>query len=281
MDRILVTAGVHRPIEIDDNFQKLPLEMDRMSVRQPAEVNIGVRAMRLPGETDGRFKQRMETNAHRAPSWLNPAAYYSTHNSPSSSVLHTQDQSQPFPLTSDHAKGHAHDPLEDTLFLSIGSSSADPLSGGADLPDLPQPDPLFPVVSESPSAVDMNIYEQAYQDEMKRILERRGRRDQSIYLTRRVEHREDSVRARVFFDFLAQPRVVIVVPFGQVFGDEVRLGAVLVVERFLRDAGAFGDVADRRGGEPVAQGQLDGGVVNAPECLGALLFTRAGRSFLH
>ncbi|GAB1734877.1 hypothetical protein NU195Hw_Modified_663t1 [Hortaea werneckii] len=189
MDRILVTAGVHRPIEIDDNFQKLPLEMDRMSVRQPAEVNIGVRAMRLPGETDGRFKQRMETNAHRAPSWLNPGAYYSTHNSPSSSVLNTQDKSQTFPFTSDHAKGHAHDPLEDTLFLSIGSSSADPFSG-ADLPDQ-QPDPLFPVVSESPPAVDINIYEQAYQDEMKRILERRGRRDQSIYLTRRVEHRED------------------------------------------------------------------------------------------
>ncbi|KAI7255677.1 hypothetical protein KC352_g11471 [Hortaea werneckii] len=161
-----------------------------MSVRQPAEVNIGVRAMRLPGETDGRFKQRMETNAHRAPSWLNPAAYYSTHNSPSSSVLNTQDnKSQTFPFTSDHAKGHAHDPLEDTLFLSIGSSSADPLSG-ADLPDH-QPDPLFPIVSESPPAVDINIYEQAYQDEMKRILERRGRRDQSIYLTRRVEHRED------------------------------------------------------------------------------------------
>ncbi|KAI6973284.1 Pkinase-domain-containing protein [Hortaea werneckii] len=186
MDRILVTAGVHRPIEIDDNFYKLPLEMDRMSVRQPAEVNIGVRAMRLPGETDGRFKQRMETNAHRAPSWFNPGAYYSTHNSPSSSVLNTQDKSQTFPLTSDHAKGHAHDPLEDTLFLSIGSSSADPLPG---LPD--QQDPLFPIVSESPPAVDINIYEQAYQDEMKRILERRGRRDQSIYLTRRVEHRED------------------------------------------------------------------------------------------
>ncbi|KAI7359844.1 Pkinase-domain-containing protein [Hortaea werneckii] len=189
MDRILVTAGVHRPIDIDDDFQKLPLEMDRMSVRQPAEVNIGVRAMRLPGETDGRFKQRMETNAHRAPSWFNPGAYYSTHNSPSSSVLNTQDKSQPFPLTSDHAKGHAHDPLEDTLFLSIGSSSADPLPG---LPDhQQQQDPLFPIVSESPPAVDINIYEQAYQDEMKRILERRGRRDQSIYLTRRVEHRED------------------------------------------------------------------------------------------
>ncbi|KAI7259215.1 Pkinase-domain-containing protein [Hortaea werneckii] len=186
MDRILVTAGVHRPIDIDDDFHKLPLEMDRMSVRHPAEVNIGVRAMRLPGETDGRFKQRMETNAHRAPSWLNPGAYYSTHNSPSSSVLNTQDKPQSFPFPSDHAKGHAHDPLEDTLFLSIGSSSAEPL----ETPDQQQ-DPLFPIVSESPPAVDINIYEQAYQDEMKRILERRGRRDQSIYLTRRVEHRED------------------------------------------------------------------------------------------
>ncbi|KAI6842696.1 Pkinase-domain-containing protein [Hortaea werneckii] len=189
MDRILVTAGVHRPIDIDDNFHKLPLEMDRMSVRQPAEVNIGVRAMRLPGETDGRFKQRMETNAHRAPSWLNPGAYYSTHNSPSSSVLNTQDKAQTLPFISDHAKGHAHDPLEDTLFLSIGSSSAEPLPG--ELSSDQQQDPLFPIVSESPPAVDINIYEEAYQDEMKRILERRGRRDQSIYLTRRVEHRED------------------------------------------------------------------------------------------
>ena len=48
----------------------------------------------------------------------------------------------------DHGKGHAHDPLEDHLFLEIGPGGSDEI-----------PDP--PAVSESPPAAGLNIYEAA------------------------------------------------------------------------------------------------------------------------
>jgi [calcium/calmodulin-dependent protein kinase] kinase len=73
-------------------------------------------------------------------------------------------------------KGHAHDPLEDTLFLNIGTGE-----------DSASADTFF--VSESPSNVDINVYEAAYEEEVQRIIA--ARKDQhrrpTLYLTRRVE----------------------------------------------------------------------------------------------
>ena len=79
---------------------------------------------------------------------------------------------------SDTGRGHAHDPLEDTLFLSIGSSSDSPAQLPGDIP----------VVSESPGVVDMNVYEKAYEEEIQRILAAKatGHRP-TLYLTKRVE----------------------------------------------------------------------------------------------
>jgi calcium/calmodulin-dependent protein kinase kinase 2 len=79
---------------------------------------------------------------------------------------------------SETGKGQAHDPLEDTLFLSIGTSS-----------DAPAPEPGdAPMVSESPGVVDINVYENAYEEEIRRILAAKltGRRP-TLYLTKRVE----------------------------------------------------------------------------------------------
>lgn len=79
---------------------------------------------------------------------------------------------------SETGKGQAHDPLEDTLFLNIGSSSETP----EPLPGSP------PVVSESPSAADVNVYEKAYEEEIQRILKAKTRgRKPTVYLTKRVE----------------------------------------------------------------------------------------------
>jgi [calcium/calmodulin-dependent protein kinase] kinase len=75
-------------------------------------------------------------------------------------------------------KGQAHDPLEDTLLLGIGA-------GGDDTPLDPRE---FSMVSESPGAVEGNIYEMAYQEELDKILARQESRKPTIYLTRRVEH---------------------------------------------------------------------------------------------
>lgn len=85
-------------------------------------------------------------------------------------------KSSTFPID-ERAKGQAHDPLEDRLFLHIGSN-----------PDMTPEDHDFPHVSESPGGVDEDIYEAAYQEEMKRILESKDTAD--LVLTRRVEHIE-------------------------------------------------------------------------------------------
>lgn len=84
---------------------------------------------------------------------------------------------RPKPSTNDdHGKGHAHDPLQDHLFLAVGPY-------GTDEP----PDP--PAVSESPAAAETNIYETAYSEEIERIRSRSGT-GTTLYLTRRVEKKK-------------------------------------------------------------------------------------------
>jgi calcium/calmodulin-dependent protein kinase kinase 2 len=170
-DSVLVTSGVHRDIDIDDDLQRLPREVDRLAVRSPPEIDVDEGAAQKTGETDAHFKQRMESERHRpSPQPTNPAEH-----------RELLSHSHTFPAD-DHAKGHAHNPLDDTLYLDIGADAEDPSGHG---------DADHPVVSESPPAVELNIYEQAYQDEMNRIMQQRGGAGPSIYLTRRVEHRED------------------------------------------------------------------------------------------
>jgi [calcium/calmodulin-dependent protein kinase] kinase len=84
-------------------------------------------------------------------------------------------------LRSETGKGQAHDPLEDTLFLQIGAGSDDPPPDQYDIP----------VVSESPGAVDINVYERAYEEEIQKIIAARASepipRRPTLYLTKRVE----------------------------------------------------------------------------------------------
>jgi [calcium/calmodulin-dependent protein kinase] kinase len=119
---------------------------------------------------------------------------------------------------SEGTRGHARSPLqEEHLYLFIGpstftgapagdtldSAAMSPYSGVDSGPNVPTDvnDPLadgvpaihlnsIPIVSESPSATDINIYEMAYREEIERI-RRLSRAHQSptpkIFLTRRVE----------------------------------------------------------------------------------------------
>lgn len=156
MEQALTREGVHRHIPINDELEKLPAGMDRI-------VKI---ASRSPDE--------------EGPSVIYPSKPQEPRN------IRGLDSEE-------SAKGHAHDPLKDTLYLDIG---VDP-----DAPD-GHGDPEHPILSESPSGVDDNIYEQAYQDEIERVLQRRGRAA-SMYLNRRVEHRDD---LRSYTSFLDQPK---------------------------------------------------------------------------
>ena len=77
----------------------------------------------------------------------------------------------------DHGKGHAHNPLDDHLFLAVGPHGSD---------DPPDP----PAVSESPAAAETNIYETAYSEEIERIRSKSGT-GTTLYLTRRVEEKTE------------------------------------------------------------------------------------------
>lgn len=99
---------------------------------------------------------------------------------------------RPHAYTTDEGghKGHAHDPLEDQLYLYIGPSTYSGVSG---VPDddrtfVPSDDDV-PIVSESPGAADVDIYETAYRDEIERIMARakEEQKEPNVYLTRRVD----------------------------------------------------------------------------------------------
>jgi [calcium/calmodulin-dependent protein kinase] kinase len=100
-------------------------------------------------------------------------------------------------------KGHAQDPLSETTYLGIGTGSHSPSTHNSDQP----PDnPPTHVVCESPGAVDSNIFEDAYQEEMQRIHSRRGR-EPTMYLTRRVENNKDIAEHESIIRELSEPVV--------------------------------------------------------------------------
>ena len=87
-------------------------------------------------------------------------------------------------------RGHAHDPLEDQLYLRIGPSTFAGHSTQDDSEGYFSTDDEY-IVSESPGAADVDIYETAYRDEIERILARAQaqNKEPQVYLTRRVDEK--------------------------------------------------------------------------------------------
>lgn len=95
----------------------------------------------------------------------------------------TDDDTHPKRQPSKHRhKGHAHDPLEDHLYLRIGVHAPE-----TDIGDESDDNDNIFAVSESPPAAEVDIFPKAYQAEVDRI-QREGGQDTVVYLTRRVEH---------------------------------------------------------------------------------------------
>lgn len=89
-------------------------------------------------------------------------------------------------------RGHAHDPLEDQLYLFIGPSTFAGRSSNTDRrPSFVPDDDDVPIVSESPGAADIDIYETAYRDEIERIRYRAKveEPEPTVFLNRRVDAR--------------------------------------------------------------------------------------------
>lgn len=148
VERVLAAEGIHRDPEASLS------ETGRSSVAEPSTPT--------------------SPNDQKSPQNLKSP----TGPSPKSQIPVQPKDHRPKPSTTDdHGKGHAHDPLEDHLFLAVGPC-------GSDEP----PDP--PAVSESPAAAETNIYETAYSEEIERIRSQSGT-GTTLYLTRRVEKQEE------------------------------------------------------------------------------------------
>lgn len=168
IEKILASKGVHRDINVDSFNERSPPEKKDSAVSFSKE-----QLLEKPDSTD---PSEHDTNPLSIPTTpkrtLNADHSHHQPHSPSHPAQPSPSQKDPR-----SGKGHAHNPLDEHLFLAIGPA-------GSDHP----PDP--PAVSESPGAVDFNIYETAYQNEVERIREKQGRAA-TLFLTRRVEGKKE------------------------------------------------------------------------------------------
>ena len=151
IEQVLVAEGVHRIIDTEGMNKAAPEKKDAAIAYQPIKMKSG--SYDHPKRKTGK----------------GPEARRSHTGPPSGHV----------------GKGHAHNPLDEHLFLSVGLGSED---------DPPDP----PLVSESPPAADINIYETAYHEEIERLRLKPGNHA-TLYLTRRVETQKE---------FLEDPNLV-------------------------------------------------------------------------
>ncbi|EME43556.1 hypothetical protein DOTSEDRAFT_72806 [Dothistroma septosporum NZE10] len=161
VETALVTEGVHR--DMSEDIPKATAEVERLHLGAPSTLNSTDAAEHDEHERKGRSTRRAETQDDAD----------SHHPAPLAARART------FPVN-EAAKGHAHDPMQDRLFLYIGPGADHAESDGA----LDEP-----TISESPGGVDDDIYELAYQEEINRILAERA--EANIHLVRRVEHIEN------------------------------------------------------------------------------------------
>ncbi|KAL8952461.1 MAG: hypothetical protein Q9222_001652 [Ikaeria aurantiellina] len=153
VEQALAAEGVHRDIDLAKYGKAF---QDKADVLDPASLES---------------KASAAQHAH-------DGIQDTTSSSPKRNFNAQPKDHRPKPSTADdHGKGHAHDPLEDHLFLAVGPYGSDEA-----------PDP--PAVSESPAAAETNIYETAYSEEIERIRSRSGT-GTTLYLTRRVEEKKE------------------------------------------------------------------------------------------
>jgi [calcium/calmodulin-dependent protein kinase] kinase len=180
IESALTTEGVHHEIKIDDHNRIVPNTIDEMAYtktdfrkdafRKHSTSKPVTSSLQTPDSPGIEGTKTVHENMS-----LRPA--------PSPQITSTPATiTQSGPSTPMLGKGHAHDPLEDTLFLNIGT--------GEDFIEVSSDEPC--IVSESPSNVDIDVYEAAYEEEVQRIIAQRkdqyANRRPTLYLTRRVEN---------------------------------------------------------------------------------------------
>ncbi|KAA8625226.1 SPS1 Serine threonine protein kinase [Pyrenophora tritici-repentis] len=195
VESVLTAEGVHHQIKIDDKGNRLPQHEDDMAYSKSslrpdaAKKRPSGRSSAISSPTTPRSPALADGKVVHENMSFRPAAIHSV-SSPTGTSLLSSGPTTPI------GKGQAHNPLEDTLFLNIGT--------GENF----QPDPEDGcVVSESPSNVDINVYEAAYEEEVQRIIAQRrdeyknqANRRPTLYLTRRVENVKSIRDSDAIFD---------------------------------------------------------------------------------
>ncbi len=178
VEAALTTEGVHHEIRIDDNNKKIPVHEDEMAYIKP-----GFRKELLKNRSQANLKSE---HSPTSPDMKTVHESMSARPTAPKSIPISGSLPGSSPSTPTIGKGQAHNPLEDLLFLNVGTGEDDDTTMSDDVC----------IVSESPSNVDMNVYETAYEEEVQRIIAQRkdqhnnnsAKRQPTLYLTRRVDH---------------------------------------------------------------------------------------------
>lgn len=97
----------------------------------------------------------------------------------------------------DADKGHAQDVTDqEPLHLGIGTGARDAFAQDESTPD---------VVADSPTAVDFNIYDAAYEEAIKRQMEASASKRPKMYLTKFVKHTEHFKKLEHFVEDMSPP----------------------------------------------------------------------------
>ena len=185
----LATEGIHHDFDVSDQGTVTPTKMKPSVKESEQSSQEGDDHTPTKVKSPGRHAQEAEAATHQ------PSVHrVKSDSSPSRSAT-----------LEDKARGHAHDPLDDTLILGIGAGTFDStqpsslppeeatagliLNTIADTASAPEAEATN-VISESPSAVDIDVYEAAYKQEIARIYDDRGK-SATMFLTRRVESKDE------------------------------------------------------------------------------------------
>jgi hypothetical protein len=196
----LAVEGVHREIDLDEGLhriahhddadQRAPTTMQALRLNEGSRLD-GLRDTASPsversmGQSSQAHPPRASTGAEEEEQYL---AFRPEHTSSDLDRARSNDEIG--------RRGHARDPLADQLYLYIGPSTFSGASGNADRRASfgPGGEEDMLIVSESPGAADIDIYETAYLEEIERIRQRikdegMNEEEATVYLTRRVDAR--------------------------------------------------------------------------------------------
>lgn len=201
MEGALAVEGVHREINLfqgphraahhDDADQRAQSTIQPLKPSDESGLNVlrgspSRSVEQSPGQGVQPPLSRASTGAEEEEQYL---AFRPTHSPSARGRARSKDEAG--------RRGHAHDPLQDHLYLYIGPSTFSGAGGNADRRATFAADgeeEEVPIVSESPGAADIDIYETAYRDEIERIRQRsreegKDEEETTVYLTRRVDAR--------------------------------------------------------------------------------------------